>query len=300
MGLFGGGSAKRAAAHAARMRELGQQKYEEKAAEAVKGFSPYINAGTGALTQYQSQAAELGDLATQLYSDPSEFELDFAGYEQSPGYKFQLEEGRKALERSASANKLGSGALGKALTRYGQGFASRDYQNYLRNQIQNMNAKLAGRQAMLGSRTTALGVLNPLIQTGYGATGQKAAYEMDVARSAGNSLADQGSIYASGMMAKDNQLKNLGSGLLSMAGAAVGGALGGPVGANVGSQVGGSIMGNQNTTPPYIPTQSTGTSGVLDRYYQDSNLPNAQSKRTQSSYLDPRFTRQNYQPALYV
>lgn len=47
-----------------------------------------------------------------------------------PGYQFRLDEGRKALERSAAARGMSlSGAQAKALTNFNQNFASNEYQN---------------------------------------------------------------------------------------------------------------------------------------------------------------------------
>lgn len=55
-------------------------------------------------------------------------------YTKSPGYDFRVSEGQKAIERSAAAKGgLLSGATGKALTRYGQDYATNDYQNFLAN-----------------------------------------------------------------------------------------------------------------------------------------------------------------------
>lgn len=60
------------------------------------------------------------------------FQRDFtqADFQQDPGYQFRMGEGMKALERSAAARGgLNSGATLKALTRYGQDFATNEYQN---------------------------------------------------------------------------------------------------------------------------------------------------------------------------
>ena len=47
-----------------------------------------------------------------------------------PGYKFRMQQGASALENSAAARGgLFSGAAGRALTEYGQNFASNEYQN---------------------------------------------------------------------------------------------------------------------------------------------------------------------------
>lgn len=61
-----------------------------------------------------------------------DFKRDFsaADFQQDPGYAFRMAEGQKALERSAAAKGgLQGGAFGKALSRYGQDFASNEYGN---------------------------------------------------------------------------------------------------------------------------------------------------------------------------
>lgn len=52
-------------------------------------------------------------------------------FEGTPGYGFRMSEGIKALDQSAaSRGRLQSGAQGKAITRFGQGLASEEYNNY--------------------------------------------------------------------------------------------------------------------------------------------------------------------------
>lgn len=63
-----------------------------------------------------------------------------ANLQQDPGFQFRMGEAMKALEKSASARgSLNSGATLKALTRYGQDYASNEYQN-----AYNRKASLAG------------------------------------------------------------------------------------------------------------------------------------------------------------
>ena len=67
-----------------------------------------------------------------------------------PGYQFRLQQGLNAVNSSASARgNANSGATMKALTQYGQNFASNEYQN-----AYNRLANLAG----LGQTGTNLGV----------------------------------------------------------------------------------------------------------------------------------------------
>lgn len=71
----------------------------------------------------------------------------------SPGYQFRLGEGTKALDRSASARGgVFSGAAGKALTEYGQNFATNEYGNRL-SQLSSLSGQgqaAASNQAAYG------------------------------------------------------------------------------------------------------------------------------------------------------
>lgn len=66
---------------------------------------------------------------------------------QDPGYQFRLSEGMKALERQAAARSgLISGGALKAASRYGQDYASNEYQNAYNRALSQYNttAALAG------------------------------------------------------------------------------------------------------------------------------------------------------------
>lgn len=83
----------------------------------------------------------------------SEFNRDFtlADFTRDPGYEFRMQQGQQALDRSAAARggALGGAAI-KAAQRYGQDFASNEYQNAYnrfnndRTQRFNRLASLAG------------------------------------------------------------------------------------------------------------------------------------------------------------
>lgn len=93
--------------------------------------------------------------ANQMYADP--------------GYQFRLAEGLKALDRSAAARgMLQSGAALKAAARYGQDYASNEYQNaFNRYQLE--------RQARLGPLQSLAGVGQTTAQALGGAAGQLGA-----------------------------------------------------------------------------------------------------------------------------
>lgn len=78
----------------------------------------------------------------------------FAGFFTSPDYKFRLQEGMKAIERSAAARGgLRSGATMRSLNNYAQDTASTEYGNYV-----NRLAALAGVGQSATDSTTQAGM----------------------------------------------------------------------------------------------------------------------------------------------
>lgn len=112
---------------------------------------PWMEAGRNALGQMQALNAG-----------------DFSSFTQSPDYQFALEQGMKALDRSAAARgRLYSGGYGEDLTRFGQGLATQNYNNYYN--------RLAGLSGTGQTSATNLGSLGAQmagnIQAGYGNIG---------------------------------------------------------------------------------------------------------------------------------
>lgn len=98
----------------------------------------------------------------------------FQGYQQSPGYQFQLNQGLDAAQSSAAAHGgLMSGKTLADLNTYGQGMANQDYQTYL-NRLQGIGAQ---GQAAAGMQASAAGQ--------YGANSLNALGSMGDARAAG-------------------------------------------------------------------------------------------------------------------
>lgn len=81
-------------------------------------------------------------------------------FEKDPGYQFRLDEGNKAINSSMSARGgLLSGAALKALQKYGQGFASNEFNNaYNRytNDQTNLYNRAAGLSGMAQQATDAM------------------------------------------------------------------------------------------------------------------------------------------------
>jgi hypothetical protein len=111
-------------------------------------FNPYIKAGQGVLPTLQ-------DLVQR---GPNQLRpQDIAS---DPGYQFQLQEGLKALERSAAAKgSLSSGGTLKGLTDYAGGLASTQYQNAWNRNMQAYQLKQQGLSGLAGLGLGAAGTL---------------------------------------------------------------------------------------------------------------------------------------------
>jgi hypothetical protein len=108
---------------------------------------------------------------------------------QDPGYAFRLEQGQKALDRSAAARGgLISGNTGGALQQFGQGLASQEYQN-------------AYNRALTQYNTTAA-----LAGIGQTATNQLGAAGQNYASGMGEALGAGGQARASGYMGAANAI----------------------------------------------------------------------------------------------
>jgi hypothetical protein len=105
---------------------------------------------------------------------------------QDPGFQFRMDEGRKALERSAAARgTLLTGGTAKALARYGQDYAAGEF-----GSIFNRNLQLAqlGERAAAGQADTDTGVGN--------AQGASSIQSGNAWGGAVNSLGGLGAFYA--------------------------------------------------------------------------------------------------------
>jgi len=75
------------------------------------------------------------------------------GFEGTPGYQFQMQEGINAIDRSASSRgRLNSGATQRAAERYGSGLAANEFNNYA-----NRLASIANVGQTATSNTASLG-----------------------------------------------------------------------------------------------------------------------------------------------
>lgn len=126
--LIGGAISSGASKDAARMQQAGADRAigeQRRQFDLTRGdLQPWQQAGTDALGRLRMA---LGLPGQNGQPQPGGA---MGALEMDPGYQFRMDEGQKAIERSAAArgNQL-SGATMKALTRFGQDYASNEYGN---------------------------------------------------------------------------------------------------------------------------------------------------------------------------
>lgn len=151
-----------------------------------ENIKPFREAGLSVLPQLQSGLAPGG-----------EFNRNFtlADFNKDPGYQFRMDEGQKALERSAAAGGgLLSGGTGKALQQYGQDYASGEYSNAY-NRFNN-------------DQTTRFNRLSALAGTGQTATNTLATLGASTAANIGENDLQKGNAQAAGYIGQGNAINN--------------------------------------------------------------------------------------------
>ncbi|MGE3681951.1 MAG: tail fiber domain-containing protein [Bdellovibrionales bacterium] len=144
----------------------------------------------------------------------SDYLRDFsmADFQADPGYQFRMQEGMKALQNSAAAKgNLNSGATLKALTRYGQDFASNEFTNAYNRFNSDRDRRFNRLSSLAGLGQTAnaqVGQAGQNYATAYGnnvtgAANAQAAQAMAQARQVGGLFESGATAYA----ASDERLK---------------------------------------------------------------------------------------------
>lgn len=179
--------------------------YEEGFGATEESLAPWLETGQAAQRDY----ANIMGVGTGAPNKEAMYE----GLRSYPGYQFALEEGLGAVTRSTAGQRtFQSGQTMKDLTKYGQGLASSNFENYM--------SRLQGLSGM-GQQTA--------IQTG--------GFRQNMARQVGGAQQGIGQTRASGYQ---NQAAILGGaieGVTSIAGQYMGGLGGGAGGAAAGAGV---------------------------------------------------------------
>lgn len=164
---------------------LQKQQYDQSRADSM----PWMTAGKSALEAYMG---ELG------LSDAAKGGTFQSGFTKTPGYDFRLKEGKTGVTNSLAALGMKSSGAGlKAIERYGQDYASGEYNNYL----DRLSAASTGGQATVANQN---------------ALGQNAVAQM------GQTIQDKGAATASGYVGGANAWGNALTNISKNAGWALG------------------------------------------------------------------------------
>lgn len=173
-GLIGSSQASRAQTSAANRATDAQRAMFERQVELQEPFRQ------GGLTAQNRLLTLFGlEGGTAGAPDYGRYARDFtmADYQADPGYGFRLDEGMKALERSAAARRgLLSGATLRGAQRFGQDLASQEYQNAFNRYYAQRASQLNPLQSLMGAGQTSANTLTTAAgQTGQGVAGAQLA-----------------------------------------------------------------------------------------------------------------------------
>jgi hypothetical protein len=165
-------AAKKTAAELAAGQEKSLALQKEMYDKQVALQNPFLQSGNLSNAELMRQMGVSGDAASQGYGNMLR-DFGTSDFEADPGYAFRLQEGLKALDRTAAMRgKMISGQALKAAGRYGQDMASQEYQNaYNRYNTNNLNRynMLAGQQNVGMNAADRIGQAGQFYATGGGA-----------------------------------------------------------------------------------------------------------------------------------
>lgn len=127
-----------------RSREQEMAMFEQNRAD----MAPWRDEGKKALLRLSDLLGTSGNSGAEGFGSLAK-PFTMTDFTEDPGYQFRMQEGAKALERSAaSKGKLFSGAQGKALTGYNQNLASEEYgkaYDRFNTNMSNLYSRLSGQ-----------------------------------------------------------------------------------------------------------------------------------------------------------
>jgi hypothetical protein len=198
LGSVLGGSAQSKAAKEAAATQRAALDFSKQVYGTASGqYQPYIGTGTNAL---YSLASLYGLPGANGSTSGTGAQDAYNKFTQLPSYQFPYQQGMLAANRSLAAQGLtGSGAQAKALTQYGQGYASNNFNNYLQQLagLAGMGQNAIGSLGSIGNQagTNVNNISNSLAGTQAGGIlGQAGSINTGI----GNTLAALGQNQSSG------------------------------------------------------------------------------------------------------
>lgn len=180
---------KSAAEDANQTQQRAQDQAEARFQQTRQDQMPYMEAGTNALGPQQ----DLLGLNGQEAADKA-----MGNFQASPGYQYQLEQGIRAIDNSASANgMLNSGSRMKALQDRGNSLAAQDFGTYY-NRLAGLAGLGQNAAAGVGNTGTQVSQMGNQTAAGQAQTGVSAA-------------SNQASMYGNAAQGIGNAINNYGN-----------------------------------------------------------------------------------------
>ena len=154
------------------------------------------NALAALASQYGLAQAPAGFSGGPARPDATGFNPSLSDFRADPGYQFQMDQGKQAIDRTAAARGMRmGGATMKAQQQYGQGMADQSYGNWFAR-MQDNYFRNYGQQ--YGQYADAQSALSGLAGIGQQATGQQIGAGQTYGANVGNNLMTAGQARASG------------------------------------------------------------------------------------------------------
>lgn len=232
-GLLGLGAADTQSKAAGKAASIAQKQ----AVQTRKDLYPFINTGQSYATKlYDLLAYPEGELRSKIDLTPgieTKFSPSMASLEATPGYRFTLQQGLKAVQNKMASSGLGAGGpAGVGAAKYAAGLADTTYQdqftNWLNTQDLNLRSWLDTQNLDLSQKKLLYNMLAGGATLGENAAAGAGALGTTLADTQGSYLTAAGASKAAGSVAAANALTGgLGSISDSLLAASLYGGLGG-------------------------------------------------------------------------
>lgn len=187
--IYSASQSSKSAKQANQTQQAAQDAAEARYQQTRTDLMPYMEAGTNALGPQQ----DLLGLNGQEAADKA-----MGNFQSSPGYQYQLEQGIRAIDNSASANgMLNSGSRMKALQDRGNSLAAQDFGTYY-NRLAGLTGLGQNAAAGVGNTGTQVSQMGTQTAAGQAQTGVSAA-------------SNQASMYGNAAQGIGNAINNYGN-----------------------------------------------------------------------------------------
>lgn len=200
-GLFGGNAAGKASKEYMRGLEKARGSLETSQSQALGNLTPYLSAGSRATGTLSDMTSTPGQGLLQNWTDT--FQAPTAEQAaQTPGYKFQLQQGNDAIQKAAAARGgLLSGSTLADMNKFSQGIASSNYNdtwNRAHSQYQD------AYQAFLNNQNNTFNRLSTMSGQGLNAAGTAGNIVTGIGGDIASLYAQSGAAQAQGTIGKAN------------------------------------------------------------------------------------------------